>query len=63
MLLFTFNLDILRIKRYVIAMVYILNDQTNISHNRWFRLAKQIPWEGIEKLWSSSFSGTGSGCA
>ncbi len=31
------------------------------SDNRWVKLAKQIPWEEIEELYSSSLSGTGQG--
>jgi transposase, IS5 family len=31
------------------------------SDNRWVKLAKQIPWEDIEELYSSSLSGTGQG--
>jgi IS5 family transposase len=31
------------------------------SDNRWVRLAKQIPWQEIEDVYSSSLSGTGQG--
>ena len=31
------------------------------SDNRWVKLAKQIPWEEIEELYSSSLAGTGQG--
>jgi hypothetical protein len=31
------------------------------SDNRWVKLAKQIPWEEIERLYASSLSGTGQG--
>ncbi len=31
------------------------------SDNRWARLAKQIPWQEIEDIYSSSLSGTGQG--
>jgi IS5 family transposase len=31
------------------------------SDNRWVKLAKLIPWEEVEELYASSFSGTGQG--
>ena len=31
------------------------------SDNRWVKLAKQIPWQDIEKLYASSLAGTGQG--
>lgn len=31
------------------------------SDNRWVKLAKQIPWQNIEKLYASSLAGTGQG--
>ena len=31
------------------------------SDNRWVKLAKQIPWQEIEDLYSSSLCGTGQG--
>jgi len=31
------------------------------SNNRWVKLAKMIPWEEIEKIYTSSLAGTGMG--
>ena len=31
------------------------------SENRWVKLSKLIPWEEVESLYASSFSGNGQG--